>query len=243
MRAVRREHLRRKIITVRSSFRIARVAEIDVYVHITFLLLVGWLTLDDLLLGKPTRAALLDVGAVLGVFAIGVLHEYGHALAARRYGIRTERITLLPIGGLAELQAIPRIPRQELVVALAGPMVNLALAVLAFAVEAIRGSSTAFLTWLLWTNVGLFVFNLVPAFPMDGGRVLRAGLGLFTDRVTATDVAAAIGKVFAVIFFFLGVAFNPLLIFIAFFVWASAGREAAMVREEERERLPLTSPF
>jgi Zn-dependent protease len=170
-----------------------------------------------------------------------VLHEFGHALAARRYGIRTRDITLLPIGGVARLERMPENPRQELVVALAGPAVNVAIVILLTLVltpAALLGSlrefqlpGGAFLTRLLWANVVLVIFNLIPAFPMDGGRVLRAILAMLTgNHNTATQIAARVGQGLAIVFFLIGVfkGWNPFLILIALFVWFGAGGEARM---------------
>lgn len=197
--------------------------------------------------GHVVGAASLVV-LVLTVFAIVVLHELGHALVARRYGIRTRDITLLPIGGLARLERIPREPRQELLIALAGPAVNVVLAAALALVLAVSGTlgsvadALALLTtdlsldWhsfamrLLAINVWLVAFNMLPAFPMDGGRVLRALLTMYTrDHAKATVAAAALGRGFAVLFGFAGlfVLNSPVLVLIAVFVWLAGAGEAA----------------
>jgi len=222
------------------SWRMGRIAGIDVYVHFTFLLLLGWVGLQFYLAHGDVVEAVDGLIFILTLFGIVVLHELGHALAARRYGIRTRDITLLPIGGVARMERMPEDPRQEIVVALAGPAVNVVLATGIYLglvlgrglappseVVSVGGS---FLDQLFWVNVSLAVFNLIPAFPMDGGRVLRALLALRLDYVRATQTAASIGQGLAVVFGFLGLFSNPMLIFIALFVWLGAAQEASMVQ-------------
>ena len=161
---------------MRLAWKLGRVAGIDVYIHATFFLVFLFLPR----LGRgPVEAALL----ICAVFGCVLLHELGHALAARRFGIRTVDITLYPIGGVARLERMPRAPGAELVIALAGPAVNFAIAAaigtLFFASALLLGiawSLESFLGELLVVNLGLGLFNLIPAFPMDGGRVLRAAL-------------------------------------------------------------------
>lgn len=215
---------------------IGRIAGIDVRIHATFWLLLGFVTLVPLLAGKGLAAALGGAAFVAVLFAIVVLHELGHALAARRYGIGTLDITLLPIGGVARLERMPENPKQEIVVALAGPAVNLALAgVLLVALLAVGSApwvglvslgGEALLTRIFWANLLLFGFNLIPAFPMDGGRVLRAVMALRLDRVRATWIAARIGQGVAVVLGLLGLVSNPFLLLIALFVWFGAEEEA-----------------
>ena len=228
------------------AWRIGRFSGIDVFVHATFLLIVAWLYLENRQLGGDFASFLRSLLFVLTVFTIVVLHEFGHALAARRYGIRTRDITLLPIGGVARLERMPEEPRQELVVALAGPAVNVAIVVvltLVLTPAAVLGSlrevhllGGAFLKRLLWVNVWLVIFNLIPAFPMDGGRVLRALLTLLTGSFNqATQIAALVGQFIAALFVLGGVflGWNPLLIFIGVFVWFAARAEARMIEERE----------
>ena len=165
------------------SWRIGRIAGIDVYVHPTFLLLLAWVAWSHYSEHGSVAEAFYGVVFIIALFGIVVLHELGHALTARRYGIRTRDITLLPIGGVARLERIPEVPSQELAVALAGPAVNVVLAVAIYAGLAVMGGLSSlndvlkggggFWQQLFWVNVSLVVFNMVPAFPMDGGRVLR----------------------------------------------------------------------
>jgi Zn-dependent protease/predicted transcriptional regulator len=223
----------------RWSWHLGSLFGIEVRVHATFVMLLAWVALSHLMHGHDVSVALGGVAYILAVFAIVVMHELGHALTARRFGIATRDITLLPIGGVARLERMPTNPSQELLVAIAGPAVNVALAGILFGVLAVMGAATdigqlsvvggPFLAKLMWTNVGLAVFNLLPAFPMDGGRVLRALVALRTDYLRATDIAAAVGQATALVFGLVGLFSNPFLVFIAFFVWVGAQEEAGMV--------------
>jgi Zn-dependent protease/CBS domain-containing protein len=225
---------------MKSSWRIGRVAGIDVHLHLTFLLLLGWVAVSHYLQKQSWADVLAGLGFTLSLFTIVVLHELGHALTARRFGIRTRDITLLPIGGVARLERIPEKPQQELLVALAGPAVNVVLAALLFGVLIVGAELSAakefklvgghFLANLMWVNVSLAVFNLLPAFPMDGGRVLRALLAMRMDYLRATSIAAAIGQGMAWVFGFIGLFTNPFLVFIALFVWMGAAAEAGQAQ-------------
>jgi Zn-dependent protease/CBS domain-containing protein len=217
------------------SFNLGTFGGTQVRVHVTFALLLAWIWFSQYQAGG-SAAAWQGVAFSLAVFACVVLHEFGHALAARRYGIRTPDITLLPIGGLARLERMPDQPLQELVIAIAGPLVNVVIAGIIFLalgstvglgeIGQIDNPQADFLARLASVNVFLVLFNLIPAFPMDGGRVLRAVLAFWLKWSRATQVAARIGQGFAVLFGVLGLFYNPLLIFIAIFVYLAAAGEA-----------------
>jgi len=231
---------------MRWSFRLGHFFGVPVYLHLTFLLLLGFVGLAGLSRGGPA-AAFGGVAMIAAVFGCVLLHEFGHVLAAKRYGIPTRDVTLLPIGGIARLARMPDEPKQELVVALAGPAVNVAIAVLLFPLMALAGSS--FLVQLFAINVILALFNMLPAFPMDGGRVLRALLARRMSYMRATDLAATIGKGMAVLLGLAGMfgipgvwGSNPMLLLIAWFVWSGAGREAAMVRQRHPVGWPSGAP-
>ena len=220
------------------SWKLVRIAGIDVYVHATFFMLVAWIALLHWNASQNLVAVTQGVGFILALFACVVLHEFGHALTAARYGIRTRDITLLPIGGLARLERMPDVPLQELWVALAGPAVNVVIAIVLVAwlqvsggwdpVERISVATGDFTERIMLANVFLAAFNLLPAFPMDGGRALRALLATRMEYTRATQSAAMVGQGMAILFGFIGLQGNPMLIFIALFVWIGAGQEASM---------------
>jgi Zn-dependent protease len=223
------------------SWKLGRIAGIDVYVHATFALLLLWVGFISYVPRRDVNDVLAGLAFILCLFGVVVLHELGHALAARRYGIKTRDITLLPIGGVARLERMPDEPKQELVVALAGPAVNVVLAGGLFAVlyfgrlpisppEEVATFGGNLLSQLFMANVFLAVFNMLPAFPMDGGRVLRALLAMRMDYVRATRIAAGIGQFMAVLFGLIGLMGNPLLLVIALFVWVGAAAEAGAVQ-------------
>ena len=224
------------------SFRLGRLAGIDIFVHPTFALLLVWVAVSSGLQGRTVGAAAEGVALMLALFGCIVLHELGHALMARRFGIATKDITLLPIGGMARLERMPERPIHEFLVALAGPAVTLLIAVTLFAwlrlsgdwrpLEAISLSRGAFVEQIMVANVALLLFNLLPAFPMDGGRVLRAILAARTDYVSATVRAASIGQGIAFLLALFGLFSNLFLVIVALFVWMAAGEESAAVQKK-----------
>ena len=220
------------------SFKLIRLAGIDVYVHATFFILILWIGLSYWQVEGSLAAVFNGIGFILALFACVVLHEFGHALTARRYGIRTLHITLLPIGGVAAIERMPDDPKQEIAVALAGPAVNVVIALglwlwLAVGnalvpVDQLSLTGGPFIERLMVINIVLAVFNLIPAFPMDGGRVLRAALAMRMTHNRATQVAARVGQGLALWLGLMGLLYNPFLIFIALFVWIGAAAEAGM---------------
>ncbi len=230
------------------SIPIVRIAGIQLRIHITFLLLIGWLGLGYYNSGGSAAAA-SGIIFILLLFLCVVLHEFGHAIAAKAFGINTPDITLLPIGGVARLERMPEEPKQELIIAIAGPLVNVVIALSLLLVIGGRTDvdpramvSDDMLANLLRINVWLLLFNLLPAFPMDGGRVLRALLATRLSYARATQVAATVGQAFAFIFGFIGLFSNPFLIFIALFVYIGASQEAAVAQMRDiTRRLPVSS--
>ena len=227
------------------SFSIGKIAGTEVRIHFLFLLLVAWYGIAAGIQGGQA-AAIEATLFILAVFACVLAHEYGHVLTARRYGIDTRDITLLPIGGVANIERMPDRPSQELVIAIAGPAVNVVIAVVLIVLfgrtftperlAEIEQGRLDFVTRLISVNIALVLFNLLPAFPMDGGRVLRAVLAMRLGRLRATQIAATIGQVVAFGLGFLGLFGSPLLIFIAIFIFIAAAGERQMVEMGEVSR-------
>ena len=222
-----------------SSLKLGRLFGIDLYVHSTFWLLPLFVLLSGA--GSSAGEVTSEVLFVFAVFACVALHEFGHALAAASYGIRTRDITLYPVGGVASLEGMPEKPRQEIVVALAGPAVNVVIATglllglsaggLALPWERISDPIELFVNRLLLANVALVLFNLLPAFPMDGGRVLRALLSTQMTRLRATEIAVTVGTVIAVLFFVGGIMIPQIsLMAVAVVVWLMGQSELASLR-------------
>jgi len=221
------------------SLKLGKLLGIDVYLHFTFLLLLTFLGFYYWRASHSIAATLQGVAFIVALFGCVVLHELGHALMARRYGTQTRDITLLPIGGIARLEKMPEKPMQELWVALAGPAVNVVIAAVLLVgltatggftpLEEISATGGSFWQRLLLLNLTLVAFNLLPAFPMDGGRVLRALLAMRLGRRRATAIAANVGQGMAILFAIFGFFYNPFLIFIGIFVYLGAQAEAGMV--------------
>jgi stage IV sporulation protein FB len=220
------------------SFNVATIAGTTIRLHITFLLFLLWVFFASYASGGA-QAASQSLVFILLLFACVVAHEFGHIITARRFGVTTPTVTLLPIGGVAQLERIPEKPWEEFLVAIAGPLVNVGIAaalVLLFGASLDAGNlaamdkaSVGIADRLAVVNVFLALFNMIPAFPMDGGRVLRAALASRLGYTRATEIAASIGQVSAFVLGFFGLFGNPLLIFIAIFVYLAAASEAQLV--------------
>jgi Zn-dependent protease len=245
------------------SWKLGRAFGIDIYVHWTFLLLLGFVLFTQWD-RSGLELALYAVLSIVSLFGCVVLHELGHALTARHFGIPTRDITLYPIGGVARLERMSERPWEEFLIAIAGPAVNVVIAGVLFIVLAFSFAGgreippsvpallrTDFLSTLLWMNLLLVAFNMVPAFPMDGGRVLRALLVGFLGYLRATEVAAQVGKLFALLFVLLGLLpvlgvplrlgpfalDNPMLLLVGGFLYLAGQQELAMIRRREQRRL------
>ena len=232
------------------SIKLFDVGGTAVRVHLTFFLLLAWIAAIHWTHGGAPEA-IDGVLFIVALFVCVVLHEFGHVFAARRYGIATSDVTLLPIGGVASLERMPEKPGQEIVVALAGPAVNVVIALaLMFLLGAqfdlsqmaqLEQAQTSLIGRIAAANVMLCVFNLIPAFPMDGGRVLRAVLAIGMGYTRATRVAASIGQGLAVVLGFLGLMGNPLLVLVAVFIFLAASGEAGYVQARDYTRGYLAS--
>jgi Zn-dependent protease len=214
------------------------VMGIRLRVHITFLLLLAWVAWEATL-EAGWHTGFWTAMVMATVFACVLLHELGHSIVAMRFGVRVHSITLLPIGGVASMGHIPDRPLHEFLVAVAGPMVNVVIGGLLVAIggvppfgemAALPATAGDWLRFVTVANIMLVLFNLVPAFPMDGGRMLRSGLAVFMPYGDATDVAAETGRVIALLFVVLGWMLNPLLPLVGIFVFWGAGMEARSVR-------------
>jgi stage IV sporulation protein FB len=230
------------------SFRLTTIAGTEVRIHLTFFLLLAFVAMQGMAGGRGMAGALDATLLVSAMFLCVLLHEFGHVFAARGYGIRTPDITLLPIGGLARLERMPRNPAHEFVVAVCGPLVNVGIAAAIWLIGGITlgldpefqfHQAGHFWEKLMVWNLLMVVFNMIPAFPMDGGRVFRAVLAMFLDYGRATRWAASVGQGIAlvvVIVMLLSGQFQPVLLLIAFFIFMAAGQESAHVQQQEATR-------
>jgi Zn-dependent protease len=252
------------------SWRLGKAFGIDIYVHWTFLLLLGFVLLSQWD-KSGFDLALFSVASIVALFGCVVLHELGHALAARYFGIQTRDITLYPIGGIARLERMSEKPWEEFWIAIAGPAVNVAIALVLMAIllPSALGQvdflqpehapvEVRFLATLMVMNLFLVAFNMVPAFPMDGGRVLRAVLAGPLGYLGATETAARVGRFFALLFVMLGLGAmlglhpqigpvpldSPMLLLVGGFIYLAGGQELAMVRRREfyRRAQPVDVP-
>jgi len=230
---------------MKGSLKLGSIAGIGIFIHWSFSLLLAFVIYVNHKSGYNINQTAWTVLFILSIFVTVLLHELGHALVAKKYNIKTKDITLLPIGGLARLEKLPEKPLEELMVAIAGPLVNLALAFLTALIISVpedpkvlatllsKGISgnTFFLNFFL-VNIWLAIFNLIPAFPMDGGRVLRALLSFKLNRHIATKIAARVGQILALGFIFAGFFINPFLIIIGMFVIIGAQAESEFVESK-----------
>src|SRR5215213_874404 len=232
------------------SLPIATIAGTVVRVHVTFLLFLVWIGGSYWRMGGR-EAAIEGVLFIVLLFACVLAHEFGHIFAARRYGIRTPDVTLWPIGGVASLERIPEKPSEELVVALAGPAVNVVIALVLVlilgtsldgaAMTELENPRANMLARIAAANIFLVLFNLIPAFPMDGGRVLRALLAMRRPHAEATRIAGRIGQGAAFVFALVGLFTNPMLIVIGLFIYLSASAEAQHVAVQDGAKgLPVS---
>ena len=233
------------------SLNIGSVAGTAVRVHVTFLLFLAWIFGVNYFSGGA-QAAWSGLLFIVLLFLCVLLHEFGHIFTARAFGVRTPDVILLPIGGVARLERIPERPSQEFLIAIAGPAVNVVIALILILLDsahpsadrlaAVESANVSMIDRLASVNLFLALFNLIPAFPMDGGRVLRALLAARLGYVRATEIAAMIGQGVAFVLGFLGLFGNPLLIFIAIFVYLAASSEAHLVATRAMSRgVPVTS--
>ena len=215
------------------SITLGRIAGTAVRIHVTFLIFLAWIGISALQKGGAD-AAIHNTLFMAALFLCVLLHEFGHIFMARRFGIRTPDVVLLPIGGVASLERMPEKPAQELAVAVAGPLVNIAIAMILLSFVELPGGDlhriedpqVSIFARLAIANIFLALFNMLPAYPMDGGRVLHALLAMKMGAARATQTSARVGQALALLLGFAGLFGNPMLIFIAIFIYMTAGGEA-----------------
>src|SRR3712207_5323661 len=233
------------------AFKLGRFSGIDVKVHWTFFLLLAFFAFLGYQASGSLLGALTSTVTIVALFICVLLHEFGHSLVAQRLGIEIHSITLLPLGGVSNLESLPEKPADEVKITLAGPLVNVVLAPIFFGVGLLLGavprmpadlfmgigSVGQFFFYLGYLNVVLAVFNLIPAFPLDGGRILRALLTTRLGALRATEISSVVGQLFAAAFFIIGLlGGNFLLALVAVFIFFGASGEAQLVRQRERTR-------
>jgi Zn-dependent protease/CBS domain-containing protein len=233
------------------SVKIGTIAGTAVRIHITFILFLVYIWGASYASGGADAAWSGLIFMVL-LFLCVLAHEFGHIFTARSFGVATPDVTLLPIGGVARLERIPEEPREEFLIAIAGPLVNIAIALALIAIAgadlqtshlaAVESTRVSMIDRLASVNLFLALFNMIPAFPMDGGRVLRALLAIRLGFTRATEIAASIGQWVAFALGFIGLFTNPMLIFIAIFVYLAAASEAQLVAVRAMSRgVPVAS--
>lgn len=238
----------------RGAFRLLTLAGIPIKIHWTFSLLLAWLGYVVYSEGLAYSQAMFFFLLILGLFTCVIAHEYGHALVARRYGIPTRDIFILPIGGLARLEYLPPEPKKEMIIAIAGPLVNLLIALLLSSILWVTGEISfwkdirsfddllrphGLLFALLFLNLMLFLFNLIPAYPMDGGRIVRSMLSIYYGKRKATIWVSYLAQVIGIVFFLVGTYWTrPTLALIGVFVfftsaWERRSLAQRAIQEEE----------
>ncbi len=228
---------------MKNSLYIAKISGIKIFIHWSFFLLIAWIVISSIRDGNDFLQTILSVAFILTIFCCVVLHELGHALTAKKFNYITKDIILLPIGGMARINELPENPKQEFLIAVAGPIVNIVIALILFpfinwaqinpaSLEKFVISGSNFIFSLFAVNLSLAVFNLIPAFPMDGGRVFRAVLSIWMNRVSATAVAARTGQFISFIFLIFGILYNPVLALIGVFIFITAKAENDEVKSK-----------
>lgn len=223
---------------MRWSINVGRISGIALRLHVTFLLMLLVIAYQGYAMAGG-RGAFWSLALICAVFTCIVLHELGHSLVAQKLGVEVRSITLLPIGGVAALRTIPENPWHEIAITVAGPMVNVIIAAVLIPIAGLPrhlfivewpANLLGLLNTLVGVNLWLFLFNCIPAFPMDGGRLLRASLALVIPHRRATWIAATVGQGLAILFFVLGLKYSVMMIVLAAFIFIAAEGEERMVR-------------
>ena len=232
---------------MKANLNLGKYYGTKVQIHWTFFLLMAWIILTQVFSGGSVDRILFNLQFILAVILCVLLHEIGHAMAAKYFGIKTKKIVLLPIGGISTVDKSTKSPKEEFLITAAGPLVNIVIAIILYFAIPVREyisfdlgqyftalndfSVATFLFFLFVVNVALVVFNMIPAFPLDGGRILRALLDLRFDRAKATNIATTVGNIIAVILLLIGMLFNPILIFMSLFLFIGSFSENRIVHQ------------